>query len=203
MHSMMKSIAIRNSAQGYGLVAIGLHWMMAVLIIGLFLLGEWMVGLNYYHPWYLKAPDLHRGLGVITAILLCLRLFWRLGNPHPRILGGAWEQGLATWVHWSFYVLTAAITISGYLITTADGQAVAVFDWFEIPASLHGLARQEDIAGEVHSWLATGIMVLTVVHILAALKHHYMDRDATLLRMLWPPAGGEDVATLTSKESCT
>ncbi len=65
-------IPLRNSTQGYGLVAILLHWSMAVLIIGLYLLGDWMVDLDYYHPWYLEAPDLHRGLGVVTALLLSL-----------------------------------------------------------------------------------------------------------------------------------
>ncbi|HEB98684.1 MAG TPA: cytochrome b [Thiotrichales bacterium] len=175
---------LRNDPQGYGLVSVGLHWLMAALVIGLFLLGEYMVDLDYYHPWYQKAPDLHRSLGVITAGLLLLRFAWRLANPLPEILGAPWERRLARWVHRLFYILIAAVVTSGYLITTADGQAVAVFGLFEIPATLYGLENQEDVAGAIHDWLASLLMVLAALHGLAALKHHFIDRDPTLLRML-------------------
>ena len=73
---------------------------------------------------------------------------------------------------------------SGYLITTADGQAVVVFGLFEIPATLYGLENQEDVAGAIHDWLATLLIALAALHGLAALKHHFIDRDPTLLRML-------------------
>ncbi len=123
---------------------------MAVLIIGLYALGIYMVDLGYDHPWYQKAPDLHRDLGVITAVLLVVRLVWRLANPHPGIPGRPWERYVALWVHRLFYLLIAATAISGYLISTADGHALPVFGWFEIPATVYGLERQEDIAGVVH-----------------------------------------------------
>lgn len=175
---------LRNDLQGYGLVSVLLHWIMAVVIIGLFALGKYMVDLDYYHPWYQKAPDLHRGLGVIVAALFLFRLGWRLSNPHPEIVGKPWERRAAVWVHRLFYALIAAIVVSGYLITTADGQAVSVFGWFEIPATIYGFDNQEDIAGVVHEWLANGLIALAVLHSLAALKHHFIDRDPTLRRML-------------------
>jgi len=180
----MTRMQLRNDPNGYGLVSVLLHWIMAVLIIGLFPLGKYMVGLDYYHPWYHKAPDLHRGLGVIVAALFVFRLGWRLSNPHPEILGKPWERRAAVWVHRLFYALMAATVVSGYLITTADGQALSVFGWFEIPATIHGFGNQEDIAGVVHEWLANGTIVLVVLHSLAALKHHVIDRDPTLRRML-------------------
>ncbi|HHH35998.1 MAG TPA: cytochrome b [Gammaproteobacteria bacterium] len=179
---------LRNHPQGYGLVSVLLHWSMAALIIGLYALGKYMVDLDYYHPWYQKAPDLHRGLGVIVAALLIFRQGWRLSNPHPEILGRPWEQRVAVWVHRLFYLLIAATVISGYLITTADGHALPVFDWFEIPATLYGFDNQEDIAGVAHDWLANMLMGLALLHSLAALKHHFIDRDPTLRRMLWPVA---------------
>jgi cytochrome b561 len=74
--------------------------------------------------------------------------------------------------------------ISGYLISTAEGQPVSVFGWFEIPALLFGLPQQADIAGIVHLWLAWGVVIISALHALAALKHHFMDRDSTLVRML-------------------
>jgi len=193
---------LRNDLQGYGLVAVLLHWIMAVLVIGLFVLGEYMVGLNYDDPWYIKAPDLHRGIGVIVAILLVLRLGWRWSNRRPEVIGQAWERSVALWVHRSFYVLLAAIPVSGYLITTADGQALCVFGWFELPATFYGVENQEDIAGLVHEWLAMILISLVVLHTLAAMKHHFIDRDASLRRMLGSgaPPPRSPATAMTPKE---
>ncbi|MOA52423.1 hypothetical protein D3C78_1757160 [compost metagenome] len=73
---------------------------------------------------------------------------------------------------------------SGYLISTADGRGIEVFGWFTVPATLSGIDGQEDIAGVVHLWLAWGLIGMAALHALAALKHHFIDRDATLSQML-------------------
>jgi len=174
----------RNTKERYGFIAMLLHWGLAILIVGMFVLGSYMVELDYYDPWYKKAPDLHRSIGVIVAGLMIYRLFWRLTNTHPRESGEAWERRLAIWMHRLFYVLIAAIVVSGYLITTADGQPVVVFQLFDIPAAFTGFDRQEDIAGEIHEWLTDILIVLVSLHALAALKHHFINRDSTLRRML-------------------
>lgn len=175
---------IRNTSQGYGLLAIILHWMMALLIIAQFFLGQYMVDLDYYDPWYKAAPDFHRSLGVIIAILLILRLFWRLANVQPDGIGKPWEQCIARWLHRLFYMLIVAVVLSGYLISTADGQGINVFNLFEIPATIHGYENQEDIAGEFHEWFTYLLLALAGLHALAALKHHFINRDYTLSRML-------------------
>ena len=181
---MKNNVQIRNSLQRFGLIAILLHWGMALLIITLFFLGEYMVDLDYYDPWYKAAPNLHWSFGIIVTILLIIRLIWRLSNPHPVIIGKPWEQYSARWVHRLFYALIIAVVISGYLITTADGQGISVFYWFEVPASFQGFENQEDIAGEFHEWLTHILIFLVVLHTLAALKHHFFNHDATLFRML-------------------
>ncbi len=175
---------LRNNSYRYGLLSILLHWSMAILIVPLFFLGKYMVDLDYYDPWYKDAPDLHRSFGIIVAIILILRLCWRLGNIRPAIIGKPWEQHIARWVHRFFYALIFAVVISGYLITTADGQAISLFNWFEIPASLQGFENQEDIAGEFHKWLTYILILLVGLHTLAALKHHFINHDSTLSRML-------------------
>jgi cytochrome b561 len=175
---------LRNDLQNYGQTSILLHWLMAVFLIGLFILGEYMVDLDYYDPWYQKAPDLHRSTGVIVALMLIIRLAWRLSNPQPEPIGKPWEQRMAAWAHRLFYVLIAAISISGYLITTADGQAVHVFNWFEIPSTFYGFDNQEDIAGEVHQWLTYILIAMVVLHTLAALQHHFFHRDDSLRRII-------------------
>jgi len=175
-----------NNVEGYGLVSILLHWIMAIVIIALFILGHYMVGLTYYDPWYLKAPDLHRSVGVIVAALLVLRLTWRLSNCRPKLMGRQWEQKTALMVHRLFYILLTAIIVSGYLITTADWQGVSVFGYFSIPAIITGLINQEDTAGLLHEWLANILIALVIFHGMAALKHQIIDRDSTLQRILKP-----------------
>ena len=94
------------------------------------------------------------------------------------------QTRLASTLHWAFYVLIPLLGMSGYLITTADGRGVAVFDWFTIPASLTGFDNQEDLAGEIHWYLALCIIGGACLHSLAALKHEFIDRDGTLSKML-------------------
>ncbi|PHS71519.1 MAG: cytochrome b [Methylophaga sp.] len=175
---------LANNLKSYGVISILLHWGMAVLIIGLFILGEYMVDLTYYDAWYIIAPDLHRSFGILVLLLLALRLAWRLNTIHPEGIGKKWEQYVAIVVHRLFYILILTIIISGYLITTADGQAISVFGWFDVPATVYGFENQEDVAGEVHEVLTYILITLVVLHSLAALKHHFINHDATLRRML-------------------
>jgi len=177
---------IRDSATSYGLVSILLHWAMAGLILGLFGLGLWMVELDYFHPWYNRAPDLHKVLGVATGILLLLRLTWRGLNTRPHPLGLPWERIVAGGVHFLLYLLTAALVASGYLIVTADGHPLLLSGWLELPALRDWGKGMEDTFGAIHQWLAWTILVLCALHLAAALRHHFIERDATLRRMLWP-----------------
>jgi cytochrome b561 len=176
----------RNTDETYGLVAIFLHWTMALVVIGLFVLGLWMVDLTYYDPWYRRGPELHKGIGILVFAVLLVRLLWRGMNPVPRPEPGVsgLERKLSQIVHALLYVLLFAIMISGYLISTADGRGIDVFGLFQVPATLKGIPGQADIAGEVHFILAVSTITLAVIHALAAFKHHFVNRDRTLVRML-------------------
>jgi cytochrome b561 len=174
----------RNSTNGYGLVSIGLHWLIAVTVLALFGLGLWMTELTYYDPWYQRAPDIHKSIGVLLFGALLVRLVWRLANPVPEPEGTPHERIAAVWAHRLLYLILFAQMLAGYLISTADGRPISVFGWFEVPATLHGFENQEDIAGEIHEILAFTLIALALLHALAALKHHWFDRDQTLMRML-------------------
>ncbi len=76
--------------------------------------------------------------------------------------------------------------VSGYLISTADGRGISVFGWFEVPALLYDLPNQASLAGDIHWYSALALMILAGGHALAALKHHWLDKHATLVRMLNP-----------------
>ncbi len=168
----------------YDRIAITLHWLMAALVIGLFFLGIYMVQLDYYDPWYHDAPDLHKAIAIIFLGLLCGRLGWRLLRSYPAPFGRPWERGLARFVHGSHYLLMIIIGISGYLLPTAKGAGVDVFGFFTVPSLLSLSSRQSDLAGLVHRQASWVLMALVALHVLAAFKHHLIDRDPTLLRMI-------------------
>jgi cytochrome b561 len=168
----------------YGLISIALHWLVAAAVMGLFMLGLWMVELGYFHPWYQRAPDIHRSIGVMLFAMMLVRVAWRYTNPRPVALGSVSQRKAAAWMHGLMVVLMYLLVVSGYLISTADGRGIDVFGLFSVPASISGLQNQADIAGEVHELLAFTLIALTILHALAALKHHFVDRDQTLKRML-------------------
>ena len=170
-------MTIRDTTAGYGLPTRIVHWLMAVAIVGLYVLGLWMVDLNYYSPYYRSAPDLHRSVGMLLLGLLVVRFVWRLFNDKPADSElSAFERFTATIVHWGFYPLLLALMVSGYLMSTADGRPIEVFDWFSVPALIHDKGM-EKTAGEIHELLADITMGLVIVHTLAALKHHFWDRS--------------------------
>jgi cytochrome b561 len=173
-----------NNKERYGWISIAMHWLMAIAIIGMFVLGIWMVGLEYYDTWYHRAPWVHRSVGMLLLFLLIFRSVWRLTNPVPEIMGAWWEKIIALWVHRGHYLLMFAVIISGYLISTALGRGVEVFGWFDFPAMLPADKGRETTAGFVHMLLAWGFMGYIGMHVTAALKHHFIDKDITLLRML-------------------
>ncbi|VAX07229.1 Cytochrome b561 homolog 2 [hydrothermal vent metagenome] len=177
-------MSLQNTHKHYGSVTIILHWICAIAVIGMFTLGLWMTSLEYYDPWYHKGPNLHRSTGILLMLLFLLRFIWRQLNLRPEPIGQAWEQAIAELVHRSIYLLIVAIGTSGYLISTADGHSLSVFGWFEIPALITSIERLEDIAGTIHLTLAITLITVAALHALAAFKHHFVNRDPTLTRML-------------------
>ena len=177
---------MRDTETSYGSVSILLHWISALAIVGLFGLGIYMVELTYYDPLYNRLPFLHKSIGLLHAFAFALWVAWRLANPWPAPVPGtgALEARAARLAKHVFFWLIALVIASGYLIPTADGAPINVFGWFEVPALLTGLPRQEDLAGAVHRYAAYALIALAVVHAAAALRHHFIDRDATLRRML-------------------
>ncbi len=175
---------IKNTPDVYGWVSVVVHWLSALVFFGLFALGLWMTSLDYYHPWYKQGPDLHRSLGVLLVALSLGRWCWQWLNPRPHLAMPNWQRRLAVGVQQLFYLLFVLMLLSGYAITTAKGQPLEVFNWFSIPALLPEIAQLEDIAGEVHEWLAYGFVALVALHAGAAFKHHFINKDNTLLMML-------------------
>ena len=182
---------IRDTTAGYGLPTRIVHWLMAVAIVGMYVLGLWMVDLNYYSPYYRSAPDLHRSVGMLllAAARRPLRLA-PLQRQAERRRAVRLRAFTATIVHWGFYPLLFALMVSGYLMSTADGRPIEVFDWFSVPALMHDKGM-EKTAGEIHELLADITMVLVLLHAAAALKHHFLDRSRVLARMWSGPTNDQ------------
>ena len=179
---------LKNSKSSYGWVAILVHWLMALGVFGLFGLGVYMVELTYYDAWYKGSLDLHKSVGITLAALLLFRFGWRLLGTQPEPVAGNSKamNRVAHSVHKLIYLALIVIVTSGYLISTADGRAIEVFNLFAVPAIPESVANQEDIAGKIHFYAAYGLIAVVVLHALGALKHHFIDKDKTLIRMIKP-----------------
>jgi len=177
---------LTNSDSQFGIISKSIHWLVAITVFGLFGVGLWMVDLTYYDSWYRTAPSYHKSVGVLLGVLMIARVLWmlRAGKPKPLVSHQRWEVISAKATHVLLYVLVFSIITSGYLISTADGRGLEVFNWFQIPSLGEVIENQEDVAGEVHELLAFGLIGLVVLHAAAAIKHHFIDKDLTLKRML-------------------
>lgn len=175
-----------NTSHHFGWLSILLHWSMAILLIGMYFLGDYMVGLDYYDDWYHQAPALHKAVGILLLFLLMIRFVWNTTQAHPQALKPEriWQNRLARMGHLGLYGLVIILGVSGYLISTAKGQGIDVFAWFTVPAFLPEDAQRGELAGDIHEVAATLFILLVLIHIAAALKHHFFDKDKTLLRML-------------------
>ncbi len=177
---------LKGNTPYYGLLAKLLHWLVAILLLCLCGLGFYMTELDYYDANYKSSFDLHRSLGVLTALLIMLRIFWATLDIRPKLSARLtrFERIAATATHHSMYLLMVMLPIAGYLVSTADGRAVEVFGWLSIPALLAAEKGREEWAGDLHEALAITLLVLIALHLAAVLKHHFIDKDDTLKRML-------------------
>lgn len=177
---------VRNTEAGYGWFMIAIHWLVAAAVVGLFALGWWMVDLSYYSEWYNLAPHIHRSIGLLVLAVMAVRILWRLADRKPRPLPNhsRLEVVGALLAHWLLYLLTFVVLVSGYLISTSDGSSIDLFNWFSVPSVTGDVRALELVAGDIHYWSAWALVVLASGHGLAGLKHHLVDRDATLSRMV-------------------
>lgn len=177
---------MKNSDRHYGWLAIVFHWLSFCVLVGMFILGVWMVDLDFYSPWYHDAPHYHKSVGLLFSLFILARVIWRWCQPLPQPLIQGWQATLAHFVHQLLYLLFFTIFISGYLISTADGRGIELFNWFAVPALEPLITNQEDLAGFWHQWFAYSLIALVGFHALAALKHHFINKNMTLVRMLKP-----------------
>ncbi|MEO5932338.1 MAG: cytochrome b [Duganella sp.] len=172
--------------QRYTKTAMLLHWLIALMIVSAFFLGLTMVDIPGFTPTKLKYFSWHKWLGVTVLALAAVRLLWRQANrpPAPLVSIPPWQHKVADGVHYLLYFLMFAAPISGYLYGSAAGVPVVYLKLIPLPAIIGPDPELKAILKTVHYVLVMTMAGVVVGHALAALKHHFIDRDITLKRML-------------------
>lgn len=183
----------RNTATRYGYIASALHWVMVAGIVAQYFLAEAAEENEHDPAGSFDAAAMHTSIGLTILALAVLRVLWRvveLPPSHPQTMK-RYERVLARSAHIAFYVLLFALPLTGWALATADGQAISFFGLFDLPQlrigaqlPIAGGTLTEEQLEEVHEVLFNGLLALAVVHIAAALKHHFIDRDNVLRSML-------------------
>ena len=172
--------------QRYTNVAIVFHWLIALLIIGSFTMGLVMTDMPGLTPTKLKYYSWHKWAGVTILLLATLRLLWRLTHAAPAYPNSmpAWQKTSANALHGLLYVLMFAVPLSGYFYTLSAGFPVVYFGLFELPVLIAKNEALKPVLKEVHFWLNMVLAGTVGMHVAAALKHHFIDRDGIVKRML-------------------
>ncbi|MGJ8523055.1 Cytochrome b561 [Carnimonas sp. R-84981] len=178
-------MSLKNTAGNWGSVARFFHWATALLIIGNGAYGLWMTGLSPSMKM-INAYALHKSIGLTVLGLLLLRMAWRFSSRAPRALPmPRWQHIAAHAVHGFLYLLALAMPLSGWWANSLKGFPLQYFKQINLP-SLGGVVNHQwaDVVITAHLVIFWSLIALVVIHALAALKHHFIDRDATLKRML-------------------
>lgn len=169
----------------YDRVAILMHWLVAVLIVAAFALGLVMVEIPGLTPTKLKYFSWHKWLGVTVLLLAALRLLWRLRHGAPRAIEmPAWQRRMGELVHGLLYLLMFAVPLSGYFYSLAAGVPVVYLGVLPLPVLIDADPVLKPVLKEVHEVLVYTMLVFVLAHVAAAIKHHWIDRDGLLRRML-------------------
>lgn len=181
----------RADTNPYGAVAIGLHWLLALAIVGALGVGLCMHGLPF-SPLRLRLFNWHKWAGVTILALSALRLLWRLANRPPPLPAGvlanmpSWQRHAHHATHGLLYLLFFAVPLSGWAYSSATGFPVVWFgvlrlpDWVPVDKEFG-----EAFLKPLHQTLAFALGALVALHVAAALKHQFIDHDG-LLRRMWP-----------------
>lgn len=172
--------------QRYTHTAILFHWLIALLIVGTFTLGLVMTDIPGITPTKLKYYSWHKWAGVTVLALATLRLLWRLSHPAPAYPASMprWQQAAAHRLHVLLYLLILAVPLSGYFYTLSAGVPVVYFGLFQLPVLIAPNPELKPLLKEVHFWLNMTLAGAVGLHVAAALKHQWIDRDGVLRRML-------------------
>lgn len=178
-------MCLRNTTETYGAVSKFLHWLIALLVLVMLIVGT---SFNYLPegPFLRFLIQVHKSTGVTILGIMIIRLLWRWTNPYPRLPNTMrlWEKITAHIVHFLLYLLLIAMPITGIVMTLSGGYQVPF--WWLGNIHLDFIPKYKPLSqlmAEWHEYLAWTIVVFAVLHTVAALKHHFIDKDNVMIRM--------------------
>lgn len=177
---------LKNTPESYGCVAKALHWVIGLLVVVLLGVGLYMTDLER-SPIKFQLYGMHKAFGAVVLGLMLFRLLWRVAispAPGPVPTHAAWERRLSRAVHYAFYVALIAMPLSGWALSSAAGYPVSMFGLFSLPDLVGKNESLAEAMGEAHEILGNVLIALIILHVAGALKHHIVDKDGTLRRML-------------------
>lgn len=179
----------RTNTSSYTKTAIILHWVIALLIIGQLAGGKIMMALEPM-PLKFELFQLHKSFGFVILALSILRLIWRLTHKAPALpnMMKSWEKAAAKLTHIGFYALIIGIPLSGWIMVSATTTQITtkIFKVIKVP-DFPGVTRSEFMEAltiNIHEKLGFLMIVLILLHVGAALKHHFINKDGVLKRMI-------------------
>ncbi|NQY44162.1 MAG: cytochrome b [Legionellales bacterium] len=178
-------MSIKNTKNSYGSLSKFFHWVCALMVIILLVVGFVMD--NFSDLFRATAYNLHKSNGIVLMVIMLMRAIWMLANPKPAMPNDTpkWEIMAASLTHYAFYILLIIMPLSGWLMSCAYGYPPKFFGMFSLP--LPGITKNIALAKSmqtIHLLVAKILVALISIHIIAALKHHFIHKDALLLRML-------------------
>lgn len=180
----------RNSRLQYGAISKTLHWLIVLLLIVQYSLG-WYADTLPLGLEQLVVMARHKSFGITILLLASIRLLWRWSNPVPELPPHTprWESLAAQGSHFLLYALLFAMPLVGWLTSSAANFSVSYFGLFTLPDMLAPDEGVAHLLEETHETLAWVLLTVIVVHVLAALRHHFWLKDNVLRRMLPGRAG--------------
>lgn len=175
---------IKNTPESYGAATKTLHWATALVVIGLLAVGLYMgeaeAALRF------KLVPLHKSFGMTVLALVLLRILWHFYSFRPSLVAGKkkLDAFAARAMHYFFYAALIGMPLSGWFMSSAAGRPVRVFGLFTLPDFVKQDQGLRETFGTIHTFLGYTLIIGIVLHVAAALKHHFIDHDATLRRML-------------------
>lgn len=181
-----------NAAQAsrYNPVAVTFHWVLALALVGIFAAGAYMVDLPF-SPLRLKLYNWHKWAGISILTLSALRLVWRLTHRPPALPQAVvaqmpqWQQWAHHATHYGLYALFFVVPLLGWAYSSAAGFPIVVFGVIPLPDLLAANKELAETLKPVHGWAAWSLCALVALHVAAALKHHFINRDGLLQRMAY------------------
>ncbi len=177
-------MSIKNTEDSWGSIAKFFHWSIAILIIGMLLLG---LSFSFIDSRALKSPlmTIHKSIGFTLIILVILRIVWRFANPTPKLPSTTprWQAIFAHSSHGLLYLALLIMPLSGMLMSAAHGYGINYFWLFSFSIPFPHNEVLKSILSWTHLITAWTLSILLLAHLAGALKHHFIDKDNVLRRM--------------------